>query len=132
VRLRIATPTGVLPDRAAVEIVLETDHGSVGLLPRHIDFVAPLVPGILLYEDEAGGEHYVAVDQGTVVKCGPDVLVAVREAVEGEELGALRSAVRERFESVDDRERLSRTALAQLETRFLRALLEQRYGSERG
>ena len=120
------TPTRTLQVREAAEVVVETDHGSVGLLPRHIDYVAALVAGILLWEDPKGGEHYLAVDRGTLVKCGPDVLVSVREAVEGEDLAGLQAAVRSRFEVIDDRERMSRSALAQLEARFLRGLLEER------
>lgn len=120
------TPTRALRVREAIEVVVETDRGSLGILPRHIDFVAPLVPGILLWEDPEGEEYCLAVDRGTLVKCGQDVLVSVREAVESADLASLRAAVRSRFDVVDERERMSRSALAQLEARFLRALLEER------
>lgn len=35
-----------------------------GLLPHRPDCVAALVPGILIYESDAEGEVYVAVDEG--------------------------------------------------------------------
>jgi len=44
--------------------------------------VAALAPGILIYETEVEGEVYVAVDEGVLVKTGPDVLVSVRRALE--------------------------------------------------
>ena len=59
-------------------IVVETPEGSFGLLPRRLDCVAALTPGILIYETEAEGESYVAVDEGVLVKSGPDVRVSVR------------------------------------------------------
>jgi len=48
-------------------------RASFGLLPRRLDCVAALAPGILIYEDEAEGEVYVAVDDGVLVKTGLDV-----------------------------------------------------------
>jgi hypothetical protein len=46
--------------------------------------------GILTYEADGGGEVYVAVDEGVLVKTGPDVLVSVRRALGGTDLGQLR------------------------------------------
>ena len=51
-------------------IVAETREGSFGLLPHRLDCVAALAPGILIYETEAEGEVFVAVDEGVLVKTG--------------------------------------------------------------
>ena len=59
-------------------IVAESAGGSFGLLPRRLDCVAALVPGILVYETPARGEVFVAVDEGVLVKSGRNVLVSVR------------------------------------------------------
>jgi F-type H+-transporting ATPase subunit beta len=56
-------------------------QGSFGLLPQRLDCVAALVPGILIYETASDGEVFVAVDEGVLVKTGPDVLVSVRRAI---------------------------------------------------
>jgi alternate F1F0 ATPase F1 subunit epsilon/predicted F0F1-ATPase subunit len=78
-------------------IVAETREGSFGLLPHRLDCVAALVPGILNYETEADGEVFVAVDEGVLVKTGADVLVSVRRAMGGTDLGRLRDAVERNF-----------------------------------
>lgn len=124
-RLRVMLPSETLLDTPASKVVAESDRGSFGLLPRHVDVAVPLVPGILLYEDEEGVERLLAVDQGVLVKCGPEVRVSVRDAVEGDDLAGLRATVRERFEVLDDRERRTRAALAHLEARFIRRFVEQ-------
>ena len=87
----------VCVDRPVRRIVAEGPEGRFGMLPGHIDFVSALVPGILLYETEDGSERFVAVNSGTLVKCSDEVRVAVRGAVEGDDLGALRKRARKRY-----------------------------------
>lgn len=111
-------------DRPVRRIVAEAPDGHFGMLPGHIDFVSELVPGILLYEPEEGGERFVAVNSGTLVKCGSDVRVAVRGAVEGDDLGALRARVEAEFRQHDEEEREGRAALARLEASMIRRFRE--------
>jgi F-type H+-transporting ATPase subunit epsilon len=119
--LKILLPFRVFAEVGGVfRIVAETPRGSFGLLPRRLDCVAALVPGILLYETDADGEVYVAVDEGVLIKTGPDVLVTARRAIEGGDLRRLREAVDEEFLSVDEFERGVRAVMARLETGFLR------------
>lgn len=127
-RLRVRVPTGTVLEAEARKVVAEALEGSIGLLPRHVDYVAVLVPGILLWETPAGEEGLLAVDHGLLVKRAEQVDVAVREAIPGEELASLRRTVRERFVALDERKRASRAALAQLEARFIRSFLEQAEG----
>jgi F-type H+-transporting ATPase subunit epsilon len=89
-------------------------------LPHRLDCVTALVPGILTYETPAGGETCVAIDAGILVKAGPHVLVSVRNAVGGSELGRLREAVEREFRNVDEREQGVRAVLARLEAGFIR------------
>ena len=111
-----ATKTGVS------RIVAETHDGSFGLLPHRLDCAAALAPGILTYETEADGEVFVAVDEGVLVKAGPDVLVSVRRALAGKDLGQLREAVTKQFLALDEHEQSVRTVVAKMETGFLRRL----------
>ena len=101
-------------------MVAETREGSFGLLPHRLDCVAALVPGILIYQTESGGEVLVAVDEGVLVKTGADVLVSVRRAIGGTDLGQLHAAVEKEFLTLDENEQSVRTAVAKLETGFLR------------
>ncbi|HOI17043.1 MAG TPA: F0F1 ATP synthase subunit epsilon [Geobacteraceae bacterium] len=123
-KLTVLLPTGVLVDQEVTKVTAEAENGSFCLLPRHIDFLAALVPGLLSFENGTGDEEFLAVDEGILVKCGPDVKVSTRNAVRGVPLGQLRQAVKERFHSLDERERQAREVLAKLEAdlvvRFVR------------
>lgn len=121
--LKVLLPFQVFAERTGVtRIVAETRAGSYGLLPRRLDCVAALVPGILIYETAADGEVCLAVDEGVLVKTGPDVLVSVRRATGGADLATLRDTVEREFLAVDEAERDVRLVMAKLETGFLRRL----------
>ena len=121
--LKVLLPFQVFAEKAAVlRIVAETREGSFGLLPRRLDCVAALVPGILTYQTEAEGEVYLAIDQGVLVKTGTDVLVSVRRALSGTDLRQLRDSVKREFLTLDQHEQSVRTVVAKLEAGFLRRL----------
>ncbi|WP_296763234.1 F0F1 ATP synthase subunit epsilon [Sediminimonas sp.] len=119
-RLEVLTPARRCLDRQVRRIVAEAPDGHFGLLPRHGDFVSELVPGILVYTSEEGAERFVAVNSGTLVKCGDEVRVAVRGAVEGHDLARLRRRVEEEFRRQDETEHEARAALARLEASMIR------------
>ncbi len=48
-RLKVLLPTEVLVDEEVVKVTAEAENGSFCLLPRHIDFVAALVPSLLSF-----------------------------------------------------------------------------------
>ena len=103
--LKVLLPFQIFVEKTGVfRIVAETREGSFGLLPRRLDCVATLTPGILVYETESDGEVFVAVDEGVLVKTGPDVLVSVRRAISGTDLGQLRDAVEQEFLTLDEHE----------------------------
>src|SRR5664279_5386585 len=119
--LRVLVPFQIYADKVGVSrVVAETSEGSLGLLRHRLDCVAALSPGILTYETEADGEVFVAVDEGVLVKTGSDVLVSVRRALGGKDLGQLREAVTKEFLTLDENEQGVRTVMAKLETGFLR------------
>ena len=117
--LKILLPFKVFADIKNVSsIVLETSEGSYGLLPQRLDCVAALVPGIFTYETE-GTSHYVAVDNGVMVKAGAQVLVSVRNAVGGADLGKLGDLVKKDFKSEDENQKQVNTVIAKLERGFI-------------
>ena len=123
-KLTVILPTGVLVDQEVTKVTAEAENGSFCLLPRHIDFLAALVPGLLAFESEAGDEEFLAIDEGVLVKCGAAVMVSTRNAVRGVPLGQLREAVEKQFRVLDEREQQARTVLTKLEAdlvgRFIR------------
>lgn len=119
--LKVLLPFEVFAEKAGVSrIVAETREGAFGLLPRRLDCVAALVPGILIYETESDGEVFLAVDEGVLVKTGPDVLVSVRRALGGADLGQLRDAVAREYLALNQHEQKVRAVMAKLESGFLR------------
>lgn len=122
--LRVVTPTEVVVDAEVVKVIAEAADGAFCLLPRRLDTVALLVPGLLLYQDPEGDESLLAVDGGVLIKCGPRVWVACGEAVAADDLDAVRDTVRRRFRVRSERERRAAAALAKLEVDIMRRLGE--------
>ena len=60
----------------------------------------------------------MAVDEGVLVKTGPDVLVSVRRAIGGTDLGQLREAVEREFLNLDEREQSVRSVTGENGKRF--------------
>jgi F-type H+-transporting ATPase subunit epsilon len=119
--LKVLLPFQIFAEKTGVSrIVAETREGSFGLLPHRLDCVAALAPGILTYETETDGEVFVAVDEGVLVKTGPEVLVSVRRAISGKDLGQLHDTVKQEFLTLDEHEQSVRLVTAKLETGFLR------------
>jgi F-type H+-transporting ATPase subunit epsilon len=127
-RLRVFLPTKILVDREVTKVVAEAENGSFGILPKHIDFVAALAPGIFSFES-SDGEEFMAVDEGVLVKCATEVMVSTRKAVLSKNLGELRQTVEGEFRTLDERERKTRSILAKLEADFTKRFLKMR---ERG
>mgnify|MGYP001827624349 FL=1 len=120
-RLRVITPKEVCVDRKVTRLVAEAPDGFFGIRPHHIGFVTQLVPGVLVFEPEEGGaDRFVAINSGTLVKCGEDVNVAVRGAVEGTDLARLRERVETEFRQQEEDEREARSALTRLEATMIR------------
>ncbi len=117
--LKILLPFKVFADVKNVSsIVMETSEGSYGLLPQRLDCVAALVPGIFTYETD-GASHYIAVNHGVMVKAGTQVLVSVRNAVGGADLGKLGELVKKDFITEDENQRQAITTIAKLERGFI-------------
>ena len=121
--LKILLPYRIFAEKSKVSrIVAETSEGSFGILPHRLDCIASLVPGILIYELESEGEIYVGIDEGVLVKTGSEVVVTVRNAIEGADLGQLRQAVQKEFLEIDDQEKNVRSVVAKMESSFIRRL----------
>jgi F-type H+-transporting ATPase subunit epsilon len=124
-QLEILLPFAVfLASEPVSRIVAMTPSGSFGLLPHRLDCVAALSPGILTYSDPAGREFNLAIDRGMLIKTGAHIRVCVRRAIGGAGLGDLRRAVDQDFLKLDEREQSTRSALAVLESGFIRRFME--------
>ena len=117
--LKVLLPSQVFADKTGVtRIVATTRHGFFGLLPQRLDCVAALTPGVFCYTS-ANGPVYLAIDEGLLVKAGLEVLVSVRRAIGGVDLGGLHEAVKRDFLSLDAQEQNVRVMMDKLESGFI-------------
>ncbi len=123
-RLKVLTPSNVVIDEPVVKIVAEATNGSFALLPRHVDFVAPLSAGVLAYTTRAGDECFLGVDEGILVKYAENVRVSTRRAIKAASLALLRDHIVTEFEAYDEQKTAARMALARLELELIRRFVE--------
>ncbi len=122
-RLLVTLPARIAVDRKVDRVLAEGVNGSFGLLPRHVDMVTELVPGLLAF---TGGdtEEYLAIDGGVLAKVGDTVMVATTAAVGSTDLGDLRRVVAESYRKVEEGEQSARAALARLESEIVHGMVE--------
>lgn len=122
-KLRVLTPTHIAVDAETDKVTAESQSGSFCLLPRHVDYLAVLAPGLLAYLED-GNEQFLAVNGGTLVKCGGEVLVSTTQAIPSKNLSEVRRTVEERFHDLSEREQKARTAMLRIEADFVRRFIE--------
>lgn len=123
-RLRVVTPSGLVVDAANVRYVRAEDaSGAFGIEPGHTEFVTTLAVSVLSFRDAHALEHHAAVRGGVLrVVGGRLVEVATREAVLGDDLNELKSAVLTRLRDCAQAEAKARTRAAQLHASVVRYL----------
>ncbi|MBR3078050.1 MAG: ATP synthase F1 subunit epsilon [Oscillospiraceae bacterium] len=76
-QLQVVTPDGLAFDGEAEKLSVRTQDGIIGILPRHIDYVAPLGMGEAVITESEGRERRAACIGGMVaVHSGKVRLVA--------------------------------------------------------
>jgi len=118
--LKILLPSEVLLEEQVEKVTAEAENGFFTLLPRHIDFVAALVPGIFSYLTPGGYERFIALDDGILVKQGDQVYVSASRAVQGESLEVLQDTVENELKVLGENEKKSRAVMSRLEVDTLR------------
>ncbi len=124
-QLKILLPFQIFANcKDVARIVALTPSGSYGLLPQRLDCAMALAPGVLNYVTQGGLNVCVAIDQGVLVKTGDEVLISVRNAIGGTDLGGLHEAVKREFLTIDSQEKDRRAAMVKLENALLRSMAE--------
>lgn len=127
--LKILLPAGVQIETEVEKVSAEAQNGHFTLLPKHVDFVAALVPGIFYYQTPDGTEHFLALDEGILVKQGDQVYVSAARAVPGDDLENLEELVENELKMLGESEKKARAVMARLEADTLRRFT--RLGRER-
>lgn len=123
IKLRVLTPERNVVSEMVDKVVAEAQNGSFGLKPRHVDYLAELVPGIFTYW-MGTEEFFLAVDGGILVKKADKVTVSVSHAVVGDDLLELEDVVGQQFKILDQREHDTQIALEQLQADFIKQFVE--------
>jgi len=129
-QVMVVLPSGLFHKQNVTRVIAEARNGSFCLLPRHIDFVSALVPGILtltpaVEEGDPSGKTediYFAIDEGLLVKHQSQVRISTWSAVRGS-LGKLNEAVQTLSQELDEHEQQARLALEHLEANLVRQVL---------
>ncbi|WP_099826941.1 ATPase [Oceaniglobus indicus] len=116
----IRLPGALLFDGAARKLNAEGADGAFGILPNHVDLVTALVPSVLLLGEPDGTERVFGIDEGLLVKKGHAIDIAVRRGVESADLASLHETVGAFFATLEDDERVARSALSRLEADMVR------------
>jgi F-type H+-transporting ATPase subunit epsilon len=123
-RLIIRLPASTLFEEDVTKLQAKAENGWFGLLPRHIDFVTALAPGVMTFQPVNGQPEYLAHDHGILVKCGREVAISTRSAVRGTDIARLNSEVEMQFLAQQEREKAARALEARLEADLVRRLLQ--------
>ncbi|PWC45925.1 F0F1 ATP synthase subunit epsilon [Azospirillum sp. TSO22-1] len=123
--LVITTPTAVaarVPD--VVHLRAEDASGGFGVLPGHADLLTALSVSVVSWRRADGREGHCAVHGGVLtVSGGARIAVATREAVVGDDLGALEHDVLARFRQAREEEGEARTGARRMHLAAVRHIL---------
>ena len=122
--LTVLLPDQVLFSTSAIKVGGDAANGSFVVLPRHIDFVTALVPGIFFYFAPIERPLYVAIDRGILVKRNRRVWVSVLRAIPGDNPDHLDQVVEEEFHQLNEQQKQTQTTLTKLELSFMRGLVD--------
>ena len=134
-KLRIVTPLSIEVDEDGVESLRAEDaSGGFGILPRHADFLTSLSISVVSWTRVDGVQCYCAVRRGVLTLFGGrEVHIATREAVVGDDLARLDTAVLARFRADLDLERTQRAEGTRLQLNAIRLIMRYlRAGQYRG
>lgn len=124
-KLAITTPFSIAVDESdVVSIEAEDSTGRFGILARHADLLAVLVPSVIHWQGAHDRQGYCAVHGGILtVRDGDIVSVSSREAVPGDDLEKLESEIVTRFARRRNEEQAARVAMERMMLSALRQIM---------
>ncbi len=121
----ILLPSKILLEQKANKIHAEAINGHFTLLPKHIDYVAPLETSILVL---VGAQHetYVAIDGGVLIKKNDDVWISTPNTMVNDDLDLLEERIEHEWSIIKQTEKKAKMAMAKLESDTIRRYVEWR------
>lgn len=122
-KIKIILPNATILDQQVDKITAPGTDGFFQILPRHVDFVSSLRPGILsVFADDS--VVYYAINQGFLVKQKDIVYISCLQAIKGTSLETLSKTVADNFNRLDEKEKKTNEILVKLEADMLRMFME--------
>ena len=124
--LQVVTPDGLAFEGEAEKLTVRTQDGIIGILPRHIDYVAPLGMGEAVITEPEGKVRRAACIGGMVAVHGGAVRLVATTFEWGDQIYLERAkAAEEMARAMRAREGLSLRDLKLAEAKLHRALVRQ-------
>ena len=116
-KLEIVTPEKIVYSGEISHVQAPGSEGSFGVLASHVPFLTSLKVGALVFDDEGGQKHQMAVIGGFAQVAGNGVTVLAETAESADEIDierarAARERAQERIGSGDDEVDLYRAQIA--------------------
>jgi len=126
VDLRVITPTEIVLSCPIQKITIEGIEGFRTLLPKHMDFITALKPGIMTYMTQDSQIQYLACNQGLCVKCGDTVSISTPWAIISDNLSHLKIRIKQAFQEMEQERKEVGVSLARLEIGLTKGLMQLR------
>jgi F-type H+-transporting ATPase subunit epsilon len=120
--LEVFAPDHRVVSERVVSLQAADASGRFGLRTGHEDFLTVLVPCVMRYQLEAGGERFAAVDGGVLLLEGGRLSIATRDAVVADRLDQVADAAAAMLKARREKEQAARSGFAELESTLLREL----------
>jgi len=120
---RIITPQAVETVKNISFFRAEDRSGSFGILPRHIEFLTILEPSIAIavIEDR---ETYYAFNSGVLSFKNNVLTITAKEFVQSDNISKLLEMIKHTFKEQEEKERLFRDNIENLQKAFIKKLIE--------
>lgn len=121
--LEILTPEKVVYSDNVLEVLVPTESGQLGILPKHVGLFAKIVPGELIIK-KAGSEQIIAITGGFLEVLKEKISILADYAIRAENIEVAKA-----LEAKEKAEELMKTKVseqdnAMLEGQLRRAILE--------
>lgn len=126
-KLHITTPLSVVVEEDGVlALRAEDPSGGFGIQLGHAEFLTSLVIGIVTWQQMSGTRRFCAIHGGVLtVSAAHDVAIATREAVVGDDITTLESAVLAKYRADRETERTSRVDSTRLQLMAIRRIVSR-------
>ena len=123
--LSIITPLSIVINEPVISLRAMDNSGSFGILPGHAAFLTRLAVSVVSWTNESGLERHCAVRGGALSVTGPDIAIATREAVVGDDLETLDRDVLAQFRADLDVERREHVSTTRLQLDVMRKIMSR-------